>query len=480
MSAEGLAAAQSRMREAQVPAVAIDVFSHYYALLESGETGVMAESGLEPLRDPPHIDHLHVDEQSAREALAATVVVKLNGGLGTSMGMERAKSLLEVHEGLSFLDIIVRQAQKLRERSSAPLPVVFMNSFRTREDTLAALAGYVDLAVEEVALDFVQSREPKLRADDLMPVDWPAEPDLAWCPPGHGDLYTALTSSGVLKQLIDAGYRYAFVSNSDNLGAAADSRIAGWFAASGAPFASEVCRRTTADRKGGHLAVRRRDGQLVLRESAQTAPEDAAAFSDVTRHRFFNTNNLWLDLGSLADTMERTGGVLGLPLIRNEKTVDPGDKSSPAVIQIETAMGAAVEVFEGSQALEVDRSRFLPVKSTNDLLVLRSDVYTLGEDFSVRLARVGDAPYVDLDSDFYRLISDFDVRFPAGAPSLARASSFIVHGDWTFEAGVTVEGDAKIGATGSPGVIREGTRLEGGEGLTGGWTVRESRPPRAE
>jgi UTP--glucose-1-phosphate uridylyltransferase len=447
------------MQEAGVHADAIEVFSHYYALLESGETGIVAEADLEPLPDPPHLDDLHADEKQAREALAVTAVVKLNGGLGTSMGMERAKSLLEARDGLSFLDIIVRQVQYLRAQSSARLPLVFMNSFRTRADTQAALAGYDDLAVDGVGLDFVQNREPKLRASDLMPVDWPADPDLAWCPPGHGDLYTAITTSGVLRQLLDAGYRYAFVSNSDNLGAAADPQIAAWFAASGSPFASEVCRRTAADRKGGHLAIRRRDGQLVLRESAQTAPEDAAAFRDVSRHRFVTTNNLWLDLRGLAETMERTGGVLGLPLIRNEKTVDPGDKSTPAVIQIETAMGAAVEVFEGAQALEVDRSRFLPVKSTNDLLVLRSDVYTLGEDCSVQLARDGDAPYVDLDSDFYKLIGEFDARFPAGPPSLARASSFIVHGDWTFQADVTVEGAAEIGAEGSPGVIRAGAIL---------------------
>ncbi len=450
------------MHAAGVHATAIDVFSHYYRLLEGGETGVMAESDLEPLPIPSHIDDLHVDAHAGRAALAATAVVKLNGGLGTSMGMERAKSLLGVREGLSFLDVIVRQVQGARRTSSVPLPLIFMNSFRTREDSLAALAGYGDLVVDGVDLDFVQNREPKLRADDLTPVDWSADPDLTWCPPGHGDLYTALTTSGVLQQLLSAGYQYAFVSNSDNLGAFADPRIAGWFAASGAPFASEVCRRTAADRKGGHLAVRRSDGQLVLRESAQTAPEDRGSFSDVSRHRYFNTNNLWLDLRSLAEMMRRTGGVLGLPLIRNEKTVDPADKSSPAVIQIETAMGAAVEVFEGSQALEVDRSRFLPVKSTNDLLVLRSDVYALAADFSVQLARDGDAPYADLDSDFYKLIGDFDARFPSGPPSLARASSLVVHGDWTFEAGVTVEGDVEVDAAGSPGVIVTGTVLDGG------------------
>jgi UTP--glucose-1-phosphate uridylyltransferase len=259
-----------------------------------------------------------------------------------------------------------------------------------------------------------------------------------------------------LERLIDQGLRYAFVSNSDNLCATADPRAAAWFAAGGAPFATEVTRRTPADQKGGHLAVRKRDGQLVLRETAQTAPEDLAALGDVTRHRYVNTNNLWLDLRALASKLEERHGVLGLPLIRNEKTVDPADKTSPAVFQIETAMGAAVEVFEGALALEVERVRFLPVKSTNDLLGLRSDVYTLAEDHGVVLADgLTQAPNIDLDPDFYKLVSDFDAHFPEGPPSLVQSTSLVVRGDWTFDSGVVVRGDVTIEAEGSPGRISE-------------------------
>ena len=71
-----------------------------------------------------------------------------------------------------------------------------MNSFRTQDDTLAALAPYADLEVDGLGLDFLQNSEPKLRADDLTPVEWPADPTLEWCPPGHGDLYTALMALG--------------------------------------------------------------------------------------------------------------------------------------------------------------------------------------------------------------------------------------------------------------------------------------------
>lgn len=458
MSAEGLAQAREAMTQAGVHPQAIDVFAHYYEQLESGATGMIAERDVEPLAEPTRLADVAVTEHQQREALGATAIIKLNGGLGTSMGMDKAKSLLDVAGGNSFLDIIVGQVRHLRAEYGVRLPLLLMNSFRTRADTLAALEVYRGLGVDSLPLDFLQNQEPKLRADDLTPVSWPQDPGLQWCPPGHGDLYTALDVSGVLQALIDQGFRYASVSNSDNLGAAPDPTMAGWFAESGAPYAAEVCRRTPADVKGGHLVVRRSDRRLVLRETAQTRPEDEAQARDISKHRYFHTNNLWFDLRALADTLARTGGVLGLPLIRNVKTVDPADPDSPEVIQIETAMGAAVEVFEGATAIEVDRSRFLPVKTTNDLLVLRSDVYAVGDDFGLTL-RAGDVPLVDLDEDYYKLIGDFDDRFGAGPPSLSQATSFTVRGDWTFGRDVRVVGAVTLADPGTPSSVPDGETL---------------------
>ena len=441
---------------------AIAVFSHSYAVLASGETGLLAEPDLEPVEELPRLAELETDPRAAHDALAATAVVKLNGGLGTSMGMDKAKSLLAVRPGLSFLDIIAEQILALRAEFGVRLPVVFMNSFRTSEDTLKALAAHPGLEIEGLPLEFLQNREPKLRSDDLTPVSWPADPALEWCPPGHGDIYTALDGSGLLRSLIDQGYRHLFVSNADNLGARPDPRLAAWFAASGSPFAAEFCRRTAADRKGGHLARRRSDGQLVLRESAQTRPEDEDAFGDVDRHKFFNTNNLWLDLNALDAVLQANDGVLGLPIIRNVKTVDPADPSSPEVIQIETAMGAAIGVFEGAGAIEVDRSRFLPVKATSDLLVLRSDAYELADGARVRLVPERTAaPLVDLDKP-YKLVNDFDARFPYGPPSLVRSDQLTVKGDWTFGRDVRVVGVAAVSAEGSPGTIADGSVLGDG------------------
>lgn len=466
MSRDGLAHARHKMTEAGVHPTAIDVFSRFYQLLENGNTGTIPEDTVRPLTDVPRHADLDIDPEQARAALADTAIIKLNGGLGTSMGMDRAKSLLTVRNdgpggaSLSFLDVIVGQVRAAREATGASLPLVVMNSFSTQDDTMAALGQYPDLAVDGLPLEFLQNREPKLRAEDLEPVEWPADPSLEWCPPGHGDLYTALHASGVLRALLEAGYRYASVSNSDNLGAAPDAAMAGWFAASGAPFAAEVARRTTADRKGGHLVVRNADDRLVLRETAQTPADDADAASDIDRHRYFNTNNLWFDLEALATELDRTDGVLELPLIRNDKTVDPADPSSTKVVQLESAMGAAVEVFDGAIAIEIDRSRFLPVKTTGDLLLLRSDVYSLGEDY--RLTAQVDAPLITL-SGSYKLVHDFDARFPGGVPSLRDAESLTVDGDWTFGSGVYAVGAAALDSTG--GTVQDGAYV-GPDGIS--------------
>ncbi|MDO5500058.1 MAG: UTP--glucose-1-phosphate uridylyltransferase [Propionibacteriaceae bacterium] len=443
-----------------VSRAAIEVFRHYYRELEEGATGVVAEADIEPVDTLALLDDQAVEPEQAQQALAATVMIRLNGGLGTSMGMTNAKSLLPVAEGKTFLDLIVDQVRATRIEHGVRLPLILMNSFRTRDDSLAALAAHEDLVVDGLPLDFMQSSEPKLRRDDLTPVDWPDDPELEWCPPGHGDIYPSMLGSGLLDQLLEHGFRYALVANSDNLGATPDPRLAGWFAATGAPFAIEVCARTKADRKGGHLAVRRADGRLILREVAQTAEEDLDHFTDETRHRWFSTNTLWWDLAQLAEVLKERDGVLGLPLIRNAKTVDPGDSGSPEVFQIETAMGAAVEVFEGATAIGVPRSRFLPVKTTNDLLLLRSDAYAIGADGLVSL--VAEKPcLVDLDDRYYKRIDDFDQRFPKGAPSLRDAEALTVKGDWTFGEGVRITGRVELEDAGDPAEVESGATIEG-------------------
>ena len=263
----------------------------------------------------------------------------------------------------------------------------------------------------------------------------------------------------MLDALLERGFEYAFVSNSDNLGATLDLRILAWFAREGMPFLMEAADRTLSDRKGGHLA-RRPGGGLVLREIAQTPDEDVDSFQDVSRHRYFNTNTIWVNLRALAGVLGTSGGVIELPMIVNRKTVDPKDSSSPAVVQLETAMGAAIDVFEGAGAVRVPRSRFVPVKATSDLLALRSDAYVMSEGPRVELApeRNGQPPLIDLDSKQYKLLADMERHFPSGPPSLVECESLEVEGDVGFGAGVTVRGRVRVEG---PRTVEDGAVLEG-------------------
>ena len=451
-----------KMQAAGLPPVAIETFRHYYEQLAAGTTGLVPEAEIEPVDDLPDAEKLGEYADAGAAVLDATVVVKLNGGLGTSMGMTRAKSLLPVRGDRSFLDVVAEQMLALRRAHRSRLPLVLMNSYRTRDDSLERLARYEGLSAD-LPPDFLQHKVPRIRADDLSPVVWPDDPDAEWCPPGHGDLYTALVTSGMLARLIEGGYRHAFVSNADNLGAVLDLDMLGWFVEQGIPFLMETADRTEADRKGGHLARRRADGGLLLRESAQCPPADQAAFQDVRRHRYFNTNSLWLDLPTLAETLEARGGVLGLPMIRNEKHVVASDPETPRVYQLETAMGAAIAVVPGARAVRVPRRRFAPVKTTSDLLVVRSDAYDLSEGAEMVPARPTEPlPQVSLDPAYFKDIADFDARFPAGPPSLCGCRRLRVEGDVRFAAGVVVEGSVVVRA--EPGErleIPAGTVLRG-------------------
>ena len=466
-------AATERMRAAGAHEEAIRAFGRACERLHSGERTLLPTSDLDPVGDVSRLDELACPDPGA--ALEGVAVIKLNGGLATTMGLRGPKSLVQAREGRSFLEIIVGQVLSLRRRHGVRLPLLLMNSRATRSETLANLEAHPDLPVDGLPLDFLQSMVPKLRADTLEPVRWPSEPELEWCPPGHGDVYGALRRSGALRALLERGISHAMISNADNLGATVDPRIAEHMRSRRIPFLMEVVRGTEADRKGGHLARRRADGRLVLRETAQTPPEDADSFRDHRRWRWYNTNSVWVDLRAVKAALDASGGVLDLPLIVNRKTVDPRDPDSIPVIQLESAMGAAIGSFERAELLHVPRTRFAPVKTTDDLLVLRSDFYELDRDLAVRpvAGREDDPPYVELDSRFYRLIDAFEARFPEGPPSLREATRLVVRGDVTFRAGVRVRGDVTLEAP-EPREIAAGTILQGPVGAA----TRQEEVPR--
>ena len=459
MSEAGLQAAVEKMRAAGAHHEAIRAFENAYRRFESGEEAMLPSAQLEPAEDVPALEEL--PEADAGDALRTVALIKLNGGLATTMGLQQPKSLMEARDGRSFLEIIIGQTVALRRRYGVDLPLVLMDSDATREPTLQAVAEHPEMGADGLEPDFMQSMIPKIEAESHEPVSWPANPGLEWCPPGHGDVYGALRRSGMLAALLERGFRYVMISNSDNLGSRLDPRIAAHLAAEEIPFLMEVVQGTEADRKGGHVARRTSDGRLVLRETAQTPEEDEDSFRDYRRWRYYNTNTLWVDLRVLSDTLDQRDGVLELPLIVNRKTVDPRDSDSTPVIQLESAMGAAIGSFPGASLLLVPRTRFAPVKTTDDLLVLRSDAYEISDDLEVEpAAELADGlPYVELDKRFYKLIDDFERRFPKGPPSLREAERLVVHGDVTFGGDVRVRGAVSLDVD-EPTTIEPGTVLE--------------------
>lgn len=442
MSSDLFAEFETKMRAAGLSTASIAAFRHNYMALVAGDTGQISEASIQPAASLPRYEELG---SAAPEAalLAQTAVLKLNGGLGTSMGLESPKSLLPVKEGMTFLDLIAKQIGYLRATYKTPLRFLLMNSLSTSEATLGALAKHPELG-QPKSLELMQNFVPKVDQATLRPASRPENPQLEWCPPGHGDLFSALAGSGWLERLLTDGVKYLFVSNSDNLGASLDLKLLNWFARSEKPFLMEVCERTSADRKGGHLA--QRNGRLLLRESAQCPAADEAAFQDITRHRFFNTNNLWVRLDTLAQVLKQHGGIIPLPLIKNVKTVDPRKADSTKVVQLETAMGAAIECFEGAGAVVVPRSRFAPVKTCADLLAVRSDAYEITSDWRIELRaeRKGQPPTLDLDGKHYKLVDQLDALTQAGVPSLRDCTLLTVKGAVQLTAGNVIHGKVTV------------------------------------
>ncbi|MEN8772071.1 MAG: UTP--glucose-1-phosphate uridylyltransferase [Akkermansiaceae bacterium] len=433
---------RQKMEDKGVMNSAILAFVRAYELIASGSSGEVSESEITPAQSVADYAELECADSFDPALLARTVVIKLNGGLGTSMGLEKVKSLLEVRPGVAFLDLMSRQILSLRAETGGEVCFLLMNSNASSDDTREYLSKSVPEIGDPAELELLQNWAPKLDRETLEPVSHPSNPDLEWCPPGHADVYPTLEGSGWLDRLLADGVKYAFISNSDNLGAVLDPTLLSFFAKGDAPFLMEVTRRTEADKKGGHLATRKADDRLLLREVAQCPDEDLESFQDIDRHQFFNTNNIWVNLEKLKEVMTATGGVLELPVIRNAKTVDPRDSSTTAIFQLEQAMGSAIECFDGAAAVSVPRSRFAPVKGTTDLFALRSDAYEVGNDGRVQLvaSREGKPPVVKF-SPGYKLVDSLE---DLGQPSLLEADVLEVSGPVKFSEGVVIKGKVSI------------------------------------
>ncbi len=430
-----------KMEEQSLPPIVINLFKCYFSQLVYGSQGKLNKKEILPLdkSEVQNLDSISQYKNEGAEAISELAVIKLNGGLGTSMGMESAKSLITVKEGRTFLDLIVDQIKILRKKYQTPVPLLFMNSFRTHMDTMSHIRNLEN--PYHLPLAFVQHKYPKVIADKLEPARWPDNPELEWNPPGHGDIYTALITSGILKNLLEKGYKYAFISNSDNLGATMNESILGYFKAMEFTFLMEVTPRTASDRKGGHLCRLLKNNRLALREIAQCPENELEEFMDIQKYAFFNTNSIWLNLEALEKVFLRHR-MIPLDLIINTKNLDPRNPDSPSVYQLETAMGSAISAFDHAGALEVPRDRFAPVKTTADLLTVMSDCFILSDMKTIipNPQRSLPMPDIQLDPDYYRKIDQFEQRFAHGVPSLVQCNYLKITGDICFGKNVTVKG----------------------------------------
>ena len=360
-------------------------------------------------------------------------IVKLNGGRSTTMGGQVPKCMVTAKDGKNFLEIVMGQIMAANDRYGVEMPLVLMNSFFTDHVT-EKIVGTTPLIV----MNFIQNEYPRIQEKSLFPLDTGTDTD--WCPAGHGDFFASIDGSGLLDDLLELGIRYVFISNIDNLAAEISPLILGRMLEGGHDFLMEVTRKTESDVKGGSPVFHNK--LLSLLEIAQVPEEHLHDFQDINVFRYFNTNNLWVDLDAVKE--KRRADKLRLPIILNRKHIADTD-----VIQIETAMGAAMHSFSAPGLIEVPRTRFAPVKKLSDLFLLQSDSYVMNAacQLSVNPLRPGHLsvlPKVAFHSGFPQ---DNELENSFAAPqtiSMLQADSLSVSGNVFFEEGIQIKGKVVI------------------------------------
>ncbi len=367
--------------------------------------------------------------QTARQ-LSKLVVGKLNGGMGTSMGCVGPKSLVEVRDSKSFLDLILEQTESLNQDWDQKIPLLLMNSFYTHEETQNHLSA---LRFSSEIIGFQQNKFPRLHSDGLSPLTPAKWGDQAYYPTGHGDFYQCVWQQGILQKLIDAGREILFISNADNLGAVVDPVILNYMDEFNIPFLMEMTAKTPADVKGGTLY--QQNGKLKLLEIARVPDDKVDEFCDQKKFKVFNTNNIWINLVALKNRLKK--GPLELSVMVNRKNV-----GEIPVVQLETAIGSGLECFEGAVGLTVSRERFLPVKKTDDLLLVRSNIFSLSNGKLIRDRKSHPLPLIEL-GDFLQDIENFQNAFSI-IPGLVDLEELKIDGDVRFEGAACLKGKVHL------------------------------------
>ena len=403
------------------------------------------------------VNYNDLSESENVKFLSKLAVLKLNGGLGTSMGCVGPKSVIEVRDGMSFLDLSVRQIEHLNRTYNVNVPFVLMNSFNTDHDTSNIIKKYEGHNID--IMTFNQSKFPRIVKDSLLPVPKTADsPITDWYPPGHGDVFESLYNSGILQKLLDRGIEVIFLSNADNLGATVDLRILQHMVDNESEYIMELTDKTKADVKGGTIIDY--EGSVRLLEIAQVPKEHVNEFKSIKKFKYFNTNNIWMNLKAVKRVVENNE--LAMEIIPNAKSI-PADKkgeSDISIIQLETAVGAAIRHFKNAQGVNVPRRRFLPVKTCSDLMLVKSDLFTLKHgQLVIDPNRFGPAPLIKLGSDFKK-VSSFQARIPS-IPKIMELDHLTITGAVNLGRSVTLKGTVIIVATeGSTIDIPPGSVLE--------------------
>ncbi|ONF88393.1 UTP--glucose-1-phosphate uridylyltransferase [Leptospira santarosai] len=418
-------------------------------LIRNGETGMVPweEVGdLDPTTDEITFEQIEKENVPDPSILKNLVVIKLNGGLGTSMGLSGPKSLIELKDGMSFLEIVAKQSEFIQKKYNVSVPLILMDSFNTQNESQAELKriGFR----QKFPTTFLQHKVPRLLKESLTPIVC-ENPEEEWCPPGHGDIWISLLETGLLDTLISNGYKVAFISNGDNLGATVHPGILSYMLKEKLEFCMEMTPKTLADKKGGAIYKRIVHGKpknYQLLETAQVPREHIHEFEGLGKFRTFSTNNLWIDLIALREKILQ--GDFELSLIVNPKTIEGKE-----VLQLETAMGSAIRNFNKIKGIIIPRDRFTPVKKCEDYLARRSDAYRLWENYSITMSDarkesgLGEV-LITLDETYYKKIQDFNRLFPE-IPSLAHCTSLVVQGEVLFDQKISIVGEVVIRNTGS-------------------------------
>ena len=392
-----------------------------------------------------------------KEILDKLVVVKLNGGLYNVMGCTGPRCVITVRNEFTFLDMHVQQVEKLNNKYGCEIPIVLMNSFNNHEETQKVFRKYTHVNVPLYC--FKQSQYPQIFKESFrtVPRSMSEEDKESWYPPGHGDFYQSFYNSGLLQKFIDDGKEYLFVSNIDNLGATIDLSILNYLLSQSceqrSEFVMEVTDKTKADVIGGTLIKYKE--KLRLLEISQVPKDYVEDFKAVSKFRIFNTNNLWVQLPAIKNLVE--SHMLCMEIITNNTQINNGDK----IIELSTAIGAAVKCFNHSIGVNVPRSRFLPVKTCSDLLLVMSNLYNMSNGTLLMSSQrqFSTTPFVKL-GNYFKKVKEFLKRFD-GIPDIIDLDHLTVAGDVTFGRGIVLRGTVIIIANHGERIdIPSGTILE--------------------